>query len=91
MSPVIYACCAQALIMLVTLSLRESLPPFFSDWSFYIIVNVIPLAVGTFIASGMKTWKERFVALGFALGSSLAVLMIFGFLGVAMSLFVFNK
>jgi len=91
MSPIIFACCAQAIIVLLILSFKEELPIFFSDWPVFIFVNLIPLMVGAWIASKTKTWKECFLTMSFALGCTSAVLVIYGILGVAMSLFVFNK
>ncbi len=91
MSPIIFACCVQSIAVLFLLAFGKDLPVGFSDWPFFILINIIPLVVGVCVAFNMKTWKERMVAVAFSLVCSIGVLIIYGVIGVAMSLFVFNK
>ena len=91
MSPIIIACSAQALMVLVILAVGKEMPDWVNDWPFFILINLIPLAVGVWVSSTMKTWKSRILTMFFAMACTLAVLIIYGVLGVAMSLFVFNK
>ena len=80
----------QAIVVMGTMSLGTACPAWLNINAGFIAIYLLPLIGIIWHVHRMKTWRDRILTLLLVPVGSLVVLIIFGVLGAAMSLFLFG-